>query len=640
MGAGNTSVLMQLLLGMLDASLARQQDLVPAQQRVAVALKIDEAPLVLNRGFAETMALKRSAGLETVACWQTDAQWVDREVRDQLDALFAHRVYFATASARDARAGAALTMAEFSDTVRPGLASLSALGHPDVRLHLPKHHAIVSWSTPAGRQPPFIAAHRPAQRRWRARGIARRAPAPSAAAARAWICASRTGIGGSQACEPIAARRCGRRRRARAGHRSRARRRGSSPRSPAASRRGRPSTASRRVTADARGSGGELSRARGARRRTQRALGQGDRAGPSAATRATRHRDPRAARAPGTSALKPDPPPLQSRRARPPPRSEGSSACPTPAWSQRFQFHRPHGGGVPMCYAPHSRRRAAAAHRRSPRRRRSTLTAARGAARGPAPATRAELRRARRDIHIAGWVLALERSLDGHHATLRGARGIGALAAPSRKRATGPSRSGPPICASQAGGRRTTSCARTPTAARSRWSASRPCARARASSLRTTFAGRLRRRAAPTARRVARHGRCDGRAGRPHRRPGGPRASSSAMTTFWRVGRVHTRRYGRRGEAVGSGRVRLSRQAASTRLRLRGRPTAESVPRLRRRVSLRLAVPRSRAHPVRVRAGHPRGPSARLRCPSPAPGGARRGRARRPARRRGPGRVA
>ena len=157
MGAGNTSVLMQLLVGMLDAALARQQDLVAAEQRTAVALKIDEAPLVLNRGFAETMALKRSAGLETVACWQTDAQWVDREVRDQLDALFAHRVYFATASAGDARAGVALTMAEFSDTVRPGTARLSALGHPDVRLRLPRHYAIASWSTPEGRQAAFIA---------------------------------------------------------------------------------------------------------------------------------------------------------------------------------------------------------------------------------------------------------------------------------------------------------------------------------------------------------------------------------------------------------------------------------------------------------------------------------------------------
>jgi hypothetical protein len=113
--------------------------------------------LVLNRGFADTMALKRSAGLETVACWQTDAQWTDREVREQLDALFAHRVYFATASTRDARAAASLTMAEFSDSVRPETRFLSALGHPDVRLHLPKHHAVASWVTEAGRQPPFVA---------------------------------------------------------------------------------------------------------------------------------------------------------------------------------------------------------------------------------------------------------------------------------------------------------------------------------------------------------------------------------------------------------------------------------------------------------------------------------------------------
>ncbi|HEX5224827.1 MAG TPA: replication-relaxation family protein [Solirubrobacteraceae bacterium] len=157
MGAGNTSVVMQLLVGMLDAALARQQDLVPARERVAVALKIDEAPLVLNRGFAETMALKRSAGLETVACWQSDAQWTEREVRDQLDALFAHRVYFATASTRDARAAAPLTMPEFSDTVRPGITRLSALSRPDARLHLPKHHAIVSLATSVGRQQAFVA---------------------------------------------------------------------------------------------------------------------------------------------------------------------------------------------------------------------------------------------------------------------------------------------------------------------------------------------------------------------------------------------------------------------------------------------------------------------------------------------------
>jgi hypothetical protein len=157
MGAGNTAVLMQLLLGMLDAALARQQDRVPAEQRVAVALKIDEAPLVVNRGFADTLALKRSAGLETVACWQADAQWVDRDIRDQLDALFAHRVYFATASVRDARASAALLTTELSEGVRAGSRNPSALGRPDARLHLPKHHAIVSFTTPSGRQQPFLA---------------------------------------------------------------------------------------------------------------------------------------------------------------------------------------------------------------------------------------------------------------------------------------------------------------------------------------------------------------------------------------------------------------------------------------------------------------------------------------------------
>jgi Replication-relaxation len=157
MGAGNTSVLMQLLVGMLDAALARQQDLLDAERRTSVALKVDEAPLVLNRGFAETIALKRSAGLETVACWQTDSQWTDREIREQLDALFAHRVYFATSSARDARAAVQLTAAEFSDSVRPETERLSALGRPDVRLHLPKHHAVASWLTPQGRQAAFVA---------------------------------------------------------------------------------------------------------------------------------------------------------------------------------------------------------------------------------------------------------------------------------------------------------------------------------------------------------------------------------------------------------------------------------------------------------------------------------------------------
>ena len=154
-GPGNVSVLMQLLLGMLDAALARAQDRHDADQRKTVALKIDEAPLVINESFAQTLALKRSAGLETVACWQTDAQW-EPQLRERLDALFAHRVLFATASAPDARAASGLLMAEFSDQLRKGEDGAARLAAPDVRLHLPRHTAIASFTTRQGRERPFI----------------------------------------------------------------------------------------------------------------------------------------------------------------------------------------------------------------------------------------------------------------------------------------------------------------------------------------------------------------------------------------------------------------------------------------------------------------------------------------------------
>ncbi len=156
LGPGNVSVLMQLLVGMLDAALARAQDRRGDRAVTAVALKVDEAPLVINGSFAQTLALKRSAGLETVACWQTDAQWPP-ELREQLDALFAHRVLFATASAVDARTAAGLLMAEFSDQLRSGDQAGAGLAAPDVRLHLPRHTAIVSWTTPGGRERPFLA---------------------------------------------------------------------------------------------------------------------------------------------------------------------------------------------------------------------------------------------------------------------------------------------------------------------------------------------------------------------------------------------------------------------------------------------------------------------------------------------------
>lgn len=157
MGVAHTRVLMHLILGLLDAALARCESGVVGRQCPPVALKVDEASLVLDRGFVESAALKRAPSLELLACWQTDAQWADRDVRRQLDTVFAHRVYFATSSIEDARSAAKLMMAEFSDVVRPDIRNLSALGRPDVRLHLPRHRAVVSWVTLAGRQAPFVA---------------------------------------------------------------------------------------------------------------------------------------------------------------------------------------------------------------------------------------------------------------------------------------------------------------------------------------------------------------------------------------------------------------------------------------------------------------------------------------------------
>ncbi len=400
MGAGNTSVLMQLLMGMLDAALARQQDLVPAHQRVAVALKVDEAPLVINRGFAETMALKRSAGLETVACWQTDAQWIDRDVRAQLDALFAHRVYFATASSSDARDAISLTMAEFSDTVRPGIGNLSSLGRPDVRLHLPKHHAVVSWSTPMGRQSSFIAQTLPLR-------VDRERLALHAAAQKQRGGRHRTDLRqphwerartdrGVAACAPTV------RRVEPTGSGDGA---GGGSREPPQA-----DTALPTIPAESYGELVELDRAQSARRApplTPPRVLQPDRidlevlaliSALGHVLTSQLHRRINPERSPTTT---------QRRLKR----------LADAGLVERFQFHRRDGGGVPMCYAitAEGMRALGRGDERS-----ESGQVARPSASPAAGVT--GLRQARHEIHVAGWVLALAGVLGESVAGLRGAR--------------------------------------------------------------------------------------------------------------------------------------------------------------------------------------------------------------------------
>ena len=387
MGAGNTSVVMQLLVGMLDAALARQQDLVTAANRVTVALKVDEAPLVLNRGFAETLALKRSAGLETVACWQTDAQWTDREVYEQLDALFAHRVYFATASARDARAAVKLMMPAFSDTIRPGIAHLSALGHPDVRLHLPKHHAIASWITPEGRQAPFIAETIPLR-------VDRERIASHAARQ-----AERGGHALAELSQP---------------HWLRARELAEKPDAAASAPTGVESLPTGAELppspAESYGELVELDRAhsvRWARRVDSPLVLTPDRLDLEVLALVARlrhvltsqlHRRFNPHRAPTTT---------QRRLKR---LSDAGLLA-------RFQFHRRDGGGVPMCYVvTDAGRQMLFAHAR--------LDSPPEVGRSPTAAATGErdvqLRQARHEVHVSGWVLALAQLLDGRTCTPRG----------------------------------------------------------------------------------------------------------------------------------------------------------------------------------------------------------------------------
>lgn len=438
MGAGNTSVLMQLLVGMLDAALARQQDLIPAERRVAVALKVDEAPLVINRGFAETMALKRSAGLETVACWQADAQWTEREVRDQLDALFAHRVYFATASARDARDAVALTMAEFSDTVRPGVERLSSLGRPDVRLHLPKHHAIASWITPQGRQSPFIAETIPL-------AIDRERLALHAAHQHARGARHLTDL--------------------RQPHWDRGRRRGEDVEATAsvACDAGKAEPAPSDSPATDAGKAEPVpsgSPATGAAR-------PGVRSAPAAPAESYRelveldgaHSVRWAKRIESPCTLEPDRLDLEMleliaamrhvltsqlhRRFNP-----GRAATTTQrrlkrlsdaGLVERFQFHRRDGGGIPMCYviATAGLRVLADHDRRSvPPGGLPAVGASAAAARVPAGADDGRLRQARHDVHTAGWALALAAALGTRGSVLRGPEDS-VLSVPTRSSADG-----------------------------------------------------------------------------------------------------------------------------------------------------------------------------------------------------------
>lgn len=156
-GSDNCRVMMQFLLIGLYGALQRQQQL-PEEDRVRVAVKVDEAHLILNESFADAMATLRSGGLEMVAAWQYGDQIQDEKVRGGMMSLLRQRCMFSMGESNDARELSQIAMSSYTDMIRNDTESRARLRiTPDTIFNLPNHHAVCSWISRGARVPAFIA---------------------------------------------------------------------------------------------------------------------------------------------------------------------------------------------------------------------------------------------------------------------------------------------------------------------------------------------------------------------------------------------------------------------------------------------------------------------------------------------------
>jgi hypothetical protein len=111
---------------------------------------------------------------------------------------------------------------------------------------------------------------------------------------------------------------------------------------------------------------------------------------------------------------------------------------------ERFQFHRRDGGGVPMCYviAPEGLGRVRAALGLAPEGEGADPYPPELPRHGSIAAGEGRLRQARRDVHVAGWALALERVASSARCALRGPE-ESVLWPPMRSSVDGRTRLGP-----------------------------------------------------------------------------------------------------------------------------------------------------------------------------------------------------
>jgi hypothetical protein len=115
-GEGNAIKVLTWLLRCLDAALSDQQQK-PAAERVRVALKVDEAHLLLTPTFARMLAVHRSAGLEAMCAWQQLSQIKDLAVRQATTNLLQNRFVFRMNNPDDARTEIGVMMSAYADVL-------------------------------------------------------------------------------------------------------------------------------------------------------------------------------------------------------------------------------------------------------------------------------------------------------------------------------------------------------------------------------------------------------------------------------------------------------------------------------------------------------------------------------------------
>ena len=219
-GEGNAIKVLTWLLRCLDAALSDQQQK-PEAERVRVALKVDEAHLLLSPTFARMLAVHRSAGLEAMCAWQQLSQIKDLAVREATTNLLQNRIVFRMNNPEDARAEIGVMMSAYADVLH-GTREARELTRfqPDMLVNLDVFYALCSWvaggrradafvgRTIRPREDPELIAHHERAQRERGAFVVERLP--NLVAPRSWV--RRAAVVGvdadadETAAEPVAGR--------------------------------------------------------------------------------------------------------------------------------------------------------------------------------------------------------------------------------------------------------------------------------------------------------------------------------------------------------------------------------------------------------------------------------------------------